>query len=108
MPRDRDLSNAQLSGLDPGWFQHEILERTKWCDFPALVTTWTDGENGGWFRATQIESGFWGFFYRPILEPRELDGDLALGDSTVRFVDQPPVEHPARTCRTSSCRRRRP
>ena len=67
VPRDRELSNAQLSGLDPGWFQHEIHERTKWCDFPALVTTWTDGENGGWFRAAQIESGFWGFFYRPIL-----------------------------------------
>jgi hypothetical protein len=36
--------------------------------FPALVTTWTDGENGGWFRTTQVESGFWGFFYRPILD----------------------------------------
>ncbi|TAL02503.1 MAG: glycoside hydrolase family 57 [Verrucomicrobia bacterium] len=68
VPRDRELSNAQLSGLDPGWFQHEVLERTKWCDFPALVTTWTDGENGGWFRATQVESGFWGFFYKPILD----------------------------------------
>ena len=68
VPRDRELSNAQLSGLDPGWFQHEVLERTKHCDFPALVTTWTDGENGGWFRTTQVESGFWGFFYRPILD----------------------------------------
>lgn len=68
VPRDRELSNAQLSGLDPGWFQHEIHERTKHCDFPALVTTWTDGENGGWFRATQVESGFWGFFYKPILD----------------------------------------
>ncbi len=68
VPRDRELSNAQLSGLDPGWFEHEIRERTKWCDCPALVTTWTDGENGGWFRAPQIESGFWGFFYRPILD----------------------------------------
>ena len=29
VPRDRELSNAQLSGLDPGWFQHEVLERTK-------------------------------------------------------------------------------
>jgi len=67
VPRDRELSNAQLSGMDPGWFQHEVHERTKFCDFPALVTTWTDGENGGWFRATQIESGFWGFFYRPLL-----------------------------------------
>jgi len=33
VPRDRDLSNAQLSGLDPGWFQHEVRERTKFCDF---------------------------------------------------------------------------
>ncbi len=29
VPRDRDLSTAQQSGLDPGWFQHEIYERTK-------------------------------------------------------------------------------
>lgn len=68
VPRDRELSNAQLSGLDPGWFAHEVQERTKWCDFPALVTTWTDGENGGWFRTAKVESGFWGFFYKPILD----------------------------------------
>jgi alpha-amylase/alpha-mannosidase (GH57 family) len=67
VPRDRELSDAQESGLDPGWFQHEIYERTKWCDFPALVTTWTDGENGGWFRTNRVESGFWGYFYHPIL-----------------------------------------
>lgn len=67
IPRDRELSDAQESGLDPGWFQHEIYERTKGCDFPALVTTWTDGENGGWFRTAQVESGFWGFFYHAIL-----------------------------------------
>jgi alpha-amylase/alpha-mannosidase (GH57 family) len=67
VPRDRELSDAQESGLDPGWFQHEIYERTKWCDFPALVTTWTDGENGGWFRTTHTESGFWGHFYHAIL-----------------------------------------
>src|SRR5438552_920063 len=62
VPRDRELSNAQLSGLDPGWFRHEIYEKTKHCDFPALVTTWTDGENGGWFRATHVESGFGAIF----------------------------------------------
>ena len=67
VPRDRELSDAQESGLDPGWFQYEIYERTKWCDFPALVTTWTDGENGGWFRTTHTESGFWGYFYHAIL-----------------------------------------
>ena len=68
VPRDRELSNAQLSGLDPGWFQHEVYHRTKSCDFPALVTTWTDGENGGWFRGTAVQGGFWGYFYRPLLD----------------------------------------
>jgi 4-alpha-glucanotransferase len=67
IPRDRELSDAQESGLDPGWFQHEIYERTKHCDFPALVTTWTDGENGGWFRTSDINAGFWGHFYHEIL-----------------------------------------
>jgi alpha-amylase/alpha-mannosidase (GH57 family) len=75
VPRDRELSNAQQSGVDPGWFQHEIYERTKFCDFPPLVTTWTDGENGGWFRTTHINSGFWGFFYQPILQ-RYREGTL--------------------------------
>lgn len=75
IPRDRELSDAQLSGLDPGWFRHEVQARTAHCDFPALVTTWTDGENGGWFRTTCIESGFWGHFYRPILD-RHRAGDL--------------------------------
>lgn len=67
VPRDRELSNAQQSGLDPGWFQHEVYERTKNCDFPALVTTWTDGENGGWFRNININSSFWGHFFHEIL-----------------------------------------
>ena len=75
LPRDRELSNAQQSGVDPGWFQHEIYEKTKWCDFPALVTTWTDGDNGGWFRTVHIKSGFWGFFYHEILD-RYREGNL--------------------------------
>jgi len=93
VPRDRELSDAQESGLDPGWFQYEIYERTKWCDFPALVTTWTDGENGGWFRTTHTESGFWGHFYHAILN-RYREG--ALGFTPVHiseYLDRyPPVE----------------
>ena len=75
VPRDRELSSAQQSGVDPGWFQHEVHEKTKWCDFPALVTTWTDGDNGGWFRTVHIQSGFWGYFYRAILD-RYREGSL--------------------------------
>ncbi|TVR81292.1 MAG: glycoside hydrolase family 57 [Rhodospirillales bacterium] len=66
--RDRDLSNAQLSGMDYGWFYHELHERTKWCDFPPLVTTATDGDNGGWFRNVNPKANFWTYFYREALE----------------------------------------
>lgn len=65
--RDRDLSNAQESGEEPDWFINEVNERTKFCDFPPLVLTATDGDNGGWFRNTS-ENNFWYAFYRPLLE----------------------------------------
>nr|WP_242467525.1 glycoside hydrolase family 57 [Thiocapsa imhoffii] len=66
--RDRDLSDAQESGMDLDWFLAEVAERTKWCDFPPLVTTCTDGENGGWFRNVTDGANFWSAFYLPLLE----------------------------------------
>jgi alpha-amylase/alpha-mannosidase (GH57 family) len=93
IPRDRELSDAQESGLDPGWFQHEIHERTKFCDFPALVTTWTDGENGGWFRTSDIASGFWGHFFHAILN-RYREGTLGFTPIHIsEYLDRfPPAE----------------
>lgn len=67
IPRDRDLSIAQESGLETDWFIHELGERTKFCDFEPLVCTATDGENGGWFRNVRWASNFWGSFYHPLL-----------------------------------------
>jgi alpha-amylase/alpha-mannosidase (GH57 family) len=66
--RDRELSDAQESGMDPGWFVNEVAERTRWCDFPPLVTTATDGENGGWFRNVTDGANYWSAFYRPLLD----------------------------------------
>ncbi len=66
--RDRELSNAQESGMDPGWFVHEVAQRTRHCDFPPLVTTCSDGDNGGWFRNTDWEANFWGAFYQPLMD----------------------------------------
>jgi hypothetical protein len=66
--RDRDLSNAQEAGMDHGWFMWEVHERTKDCDFPPLVTTCSDGENGGWFRNVSGKGNFWGTFYQPLLD----------------------------------------
>ncbi len=75
--RDRELSNAQESGMDPGWFLHECHERTRHCDFAPLVTTCTDGDNGGWFRNTHWTANFWGAFYQPLMD-RVRGGDSGL------------------------------
>ncbi len=75
--RDRALSNAQESGMDPHWFIDEVAERTRGCDFPALITTCTDGENGGWFRNTNWASNFWGAFYQPLMD-RVREGSAGL------------------------------
>ncbi|MEN7548080.1 hypothetical protein AAG747_09170 [Rapidithrix thailandica] len=89
VPRDREISNAQLAGFDPGWFAYEVGERTKHCDdFPALVTSWSDGENGGWFRNLREESGFWGWFYKPMLDWQRA-GDLALTQISINeYLDR--------------------
>jgi len=68
VPRDRDLSIAQESGMDAGWFLREIRARTKWCDFEPLVTTATDGDNGGWFRNLTPGATFWDRFHRPLMD----------------------------------------
>jgi alpha-amylase/alpha-mannosidase (GH57 family) len=71
VPRDRDVSNAQESGLDPRWFRDEVLVRTAGSPRPderRLITTWSDGENGGWFRQTHEPSGFFGHFFAPYME----------------------------------------
>jgi alpha-amylase/alpha-mannosidase (GH57 family) len=66
--RDRELSDAQESGMELDWFLAEVAERTRWCDFEPLVTTATDGENGGWFRNVTEGANFWSAFYLPMLE----------------------------------------
>ncbi|MCP5197215.1 MAG: glycoside hydrolase family 57 [Gammaproteobacteria bacterium] len=76
--RDRELSDAQLAGMDYGWFYHELHERTKWCDFPPLVTTATDGDNGGWFRNVTEKSNFWTWFYHQAME------EIRAGHSSMR------------------------
>ncbi len=65
--RDRELSNAQQSGMDFEWFSAETEARTRGCDFPPLVVTATDGDNGGWFRNPEHSANFWGF-YRNLLD----------------------------------------
>jgi alpha-amylase/alpha-mannosidase (GH57 family) len=66
--RDRELSDAQEAGMEFEWFSREVQDRARWCDFPALVTTCTDGDNGGWFRNLSPDANFWGYFHRAYME----------------------------------------
>jgi hypothetical protein len=71
VPRDRDLSNAQESGLDPDWFANEVTRKVAASPHPdrdRLVTTWSDGENGGWFRQMDEAAGFFGHYFAPYME----------------------------------------
>lgn len=60
--------------MDFMWFVKEVNERTLGCDFEPLVTTCTDGENGGWFRNTTNDVNFWGAFYKELLDESRQDG----------------------------------
>jgi alpha-amylase/alpha-mannosidase (GH57 family) len=71
VPRDRAISNGQESGFDPDWLDAEVRRQIQGSPRPAdprLVTTWSDGENGGWFRQTHEPSGFFGHFFAPAME----------------------------------------
>ncbi len=66
--RDRELSDAQESGMEADWFLREVADRTRWCDFPPLVTTCSDGDNGGWFRNTSPRGNFWSSFHADLMD----------------------------------------
>ncbi len=48
--------------MDYAWFDREVRTRTKWCDFPPLVTTCADGGSGDWFRNVTLAANFRGAF----------------------------------------------
>jgi alpha-amylase/alpha-mannosidase (GH57 family) len=91
IPRDRDISNAQESGLNPSWLANEIQHKVQQSprpQAPRLVTTWSDGENGGWFRQTDENSGFFGFFFAPYMEQIRLGQYPSQTVSLSTYIDQ--------------------
>ncbi len=95
IPRDRDISNAQESGLDPTWFSNEVQHKVRTSPHPEqtrLVTTWSDGENGGWFRNMDDAHGFFGHFFAPYIEHGK-NGEFAVHTVAIsEFLRQhPPV-----------------
>jgi alpha-amylase/alpha-mannosidase (GH57 family) len=73
--RDRYLSNAQESGMEFQWFDREVRDRTKNCDFPPLVTTCKDVHSSSWFRNADPVKNFWDAFYRPLLDNSKFSSD---------------------------------
>lgn len=83
VPRDREVSNAQASGLDASWFADDVTRRCRLSprpDEPRLCTTWSDGENGGWLRETDEHAGFFGHYFAPYMQR------VRGGDSPIRPV----------------------
>ncbi len=91
IPRDRAISNAQESGLNPEWFFNEVGQKVSSSPnprSPRLVTTWSDGENGGWFRQTHEPSGFFGWFYAPYMEAVRSGTSPVMPVSLSRYLQQ--------------------
>ncbi|NIM50480.1 MAG: glycoside hydrolase family 57 [Armatimonadetes bacterium] len=95
VPRHRDISNAQESGLDPGWLVGQVQHWSTRIKRPALLTTWSDGENGGWFRQTAEEAGFWGHFYAPYMESIHRGAYLLRPTLISRYLSEHPAHHTA-------------
>lgn len=71
VPLDRGFSRAQEQGLDAPWFADALrggVAQAPAPDAPYLLTTWSDGENGEWFRREDEEHGFFGRFFSPYME----------------------------------------
>jgi hypothetical protein len=59
------------------------------------VTTWSDGENGGWFRQTDENSGFFGFFFAPYMEHVRTGEFPARPVSLSTYIEQHPTRQQA-------------
>lgn len=71
VPVDGGFSHAQAIGLEAPWFADEARNGVALAppsDAPYLLTTWSDGENGEWFRRLDEEQGFFGQFFAPYME----------------------------------------
>ena len=110
VPLDLGFSQAQESGLDAPWFADEVRNGVALAppsDAPYLLGTWSDGENGEWFRRLDEEHGFFGQFFAPYMEfcetgefpvrPVHLSSYLAAHQPTTEVVLRVPAPTNAAT-----------
>lgn len=68
VPIDGDLSSMQATGQSPAKLADEMCGRTVDGPEPRLVATFSDGENGDWYRREGDDDGFFGDFFCPYAE----------------------------------------
>jgi peptidoglycan/xylan/chitin deacetylase (PgdA/CDA1 family) len=95
VPRDGKLSEPQENGTEPDYVRGEVLRKTSQLNRPALITTWSDGENGGWFRVEHDPANYWGRFFAPYME-RVRNGKAVLIPTALdEFFSKNPVDSKA-------------
>jgi hypothetical protein len=95
VPVDAGFSQSQQYGLEAPWFADEVRNGVMLAlpySAPYLLTTWSDGENGEWFR-TYEEQGFFGSFFSPYMEFSELGAFPIQPVSITEYLKN----HPAQT-----------
>jgi hypothetical protein len=78
-------------------FVEEAQRRTQGSPRPLelrLITTWSDGENGAWFREAQDENGFFGAFFAPCMERVQAEELALIPVGLSDFLEHnPPTAH---------------
>lgn len=93
VPRDRNLSTAQESELDPDQFATECRSRVQGSPRPEaarLITTWSDGENGPWFREMREELGFFGRFFAPSMARARTGNSAVMPVTLTDYLEKNP------------------
>ena len=71
VPLDPGFSQSQQYGLEAPWFADAVRDgvaQAPASEVPYLLSTWSDGENGEWFRRLDEEYGYFGQFFSPYME----------------------------------------
>ena len=94
VPIDAGFSQSQQYGLEASWFADEVRNGVMLAlpySAPYLLTTWSDGENGEWFR-TYDEQGFFGSFFSPYMEFSELGAFPIQPVSITEYLNSYPAQ----------------
>ncbi len=94
VPVDAGFSQSQQYGLEASWFADEVRNGVMLAfpySAPYLLTTWSDGENGEWFR-TYEEQGFFGSFFSPYMEFSELGAFPIQPVSITQYLNSYPTQ----------------